>query len=161
MKPCASAARNRPPAPLPSSSAARAAGLHPEDRRFESVPLEPHPRGRTGRQPVVTRDHRGSSPREGANQGMAELGPRHAVRTRESGGSNPPPLTNAGVAQLSAERTSPKRGGGGSSPSTGANFFLGMVVVVQRSERSNVDRVMSVRFRSITPNIYGGLAESG
>lgn len=69
MKACASAARNRPPAPFPSSSAARAPGSHPGDRRFESGPREPHPRGRIGRQPAVNRDHRGSSPREGATPG--------------------------------------------------------------------------------------------
>lgn len=124
LKPCAPAARNRPPAPFPSSSAARAAGLHPDDRRFESIPREPtHPCGRTGRQPVVTRNHRGSNPREGAiHQGMAEPGQRRAAWTRESGGSNPPPLTKLRCSST-AERTSPKRGDEGSSPSAGAKFM--------------------------------------
>ncbi len=88
LKPCGPAARNRPPAPLPSSSAARAAGLHPEERRFESVPREPNTLvAESVRQPAVTRRHRGSSPREGAIRGWssqvqdARLGPaRSEVR---------------------------------------------------------------------------------
>ena len=91
---------------------------------------------------------------------MAEQGLRRAVRTRESGGSNPPPLTNAGVAQVRQSAPLQKVEMEVQILPPVPIFLVDVVVVVQRLERSIVDRVMSVRFRSITPR-PGGLAESG
>jgi hypothetical protein len=88
---------------------------------------------------------------------MAEPGSRRAVWTRESGGSNPPPLTNAGVAQL-RQSARLQNVEWRFEAFRRCQIFSVAVVVVQRSERSVVARVMSVRLRSITPNKEGWLS---
>ena len=120
------------------------------------MPREPHPRGRIGRHPAVTRNHRGSSPREGAKQGDSPAWTKaRASGARERGFESLSPY-HAGVAQPQVEHASPKRGDGGSSPSAGAIFHLSQERCCRggrssTAERPAVTRAVSVRFRPITP----------
>ena len=104
------------------------------------MPREPHPRGRIGRHPAVTRNHRGSSPREGAKQGDSPAWTKaRASGARERGFESLSPY-QAGVAQPQVEHASPKRGDGGSSPSAGAISLrlspaAGVVVAQRQSAR--------------------------
>ena len=134
MKACASSAQNRPPAPFPSSSAARAAALQAEDRRFESVPREPHPCGLTGKASGCYSERSGFKSSRGCHffsgdgRAWSKGYPAHhgrgdPIRTERRFESSSPDQRRC--SSNSAERTSPKGGDEGSSPSAGANFSCG------------------------------------